>query len=168
MLRRVPPVVLAAIATAVVAAVVVAVVVLTGGASGRQVPACTPEQDAGPYGCIVLVSIDGSVGGRAAAEPQGGTITVRILRDEGRDHLVWTGDCNGGEGDVAVTATRWRLGDVLTGQRACEGGAPIDVWAARLFSSGSTLRVDDRDDGTLELARGDVRARFDQVIAPGP
>lgn len=165
MLRRLPPIALAAIATAVLAAVVVTVVLLTGGAGGRGVPSCSDALEAGPYGCVVFVSIDGSVDGKAVDAAGGGRVTYRVERSGSGERLVWTGDCNGGEGSARITATRYRLGDMLSGQKACEGGAPADAFASRLFASGADLRVDDRDDGTVVVTRGTATARFDQVVA---
>ncbi|MFD1721658.1 hypothetical protein [Amnibacterium endophyticum] len=169
MLRRVPPIVLAAVTTAVVAVVVVTVVLLTGGGQGRRLAPCTDALEAGPYGCVVLVSLDGSVDGQDASAPSGGSITYRIERTGGRDHLLWSGDCNGGEADVAVSAARYRLTGAVMRQKACEGAGSVDPWAARLFlgdgSAPAVVRVDDRDDGTVVLTQGGYRARFAQVVA---
>ncbi len=163
-LRRLPPVVIALGATVVLLVLVVAGFVLLGGDQGRPLRPCSAALDAGPYGCVVFVSVEGSVDGRAAAEPQGGAITFRVERVDGRDRLIWSGDCNGGEGEVTVTRDAIRVGTTVSGQEACPGAGAVDSWAAGLFTG--TVRVTQRDDATSELVHGDRRARFAQVIAP--
>ena len=164
MLRRLPPVVIALGATVALLVVVVAGFVLLGGDQGRPLRPCSAALDAGPYGCVVFVSVDGSVGGQQSSEPQNGAITFRVERVDGRDRLIWSGDCNGGEGPVTVTATALRIGTTVSGQRACEGAGTVDSWAAGLFQG--EVRVTQSDDATSELVHGDRRARFAQVIAP--
>lgn len=164
MLRRVPPAVLALAATVLVAVVVVVLFAVVDGGRGRQLPPCTAAQEAGPYGCVVFVSLDGTVGGRTAAEPKGGAITYRIERRAGRDRLLWTAACARGEAPVSVTAGRYRVGATVAARRDCPASAgPVDRWAAALLTG--TIRVDDRTDGTVVLTRGDRRARFAQAVA---
>ena len=164
MLRRLPPVVIALGATLALLVVVVTAFVVLGGDQGRPLQPCSAALDAGPYGCVVFVSVDGSVAGQQSAEPQNGAITFRVERSDGQDVLIWTGDCNGGVAPVAVTADRLRIGTTSSGVKACEGGSTVDEWADGLFQG--TVRVTEADDATSELVHGDRRARFAQVIAP--
>ena len=165
MLRRVPPVLLALAATVVVLLVGAAVFVGLGRGQQSTLPSCGPALAQGPYGCVVFVSVSGSVDGTAAQEPEGGAITYRIERQAGGLQLIWAGDCNGGEGSVSVSATQYRLGAMLSGQKACAGSdGSLDAWGGRLFQG--TLAVTERDDATVELVRGGRRAVFAETVVP--
>lgn len=166
MLRRVPPALLALGATVVVLGIVIGVFLGLGGGQGQQtVPPCTTALEQGPYGCVRFVSVSGSVGGQAAAEADGGGITYRIERSGDGFQLVFGGDCAGGAGPVAVTATRYRVGTIISGQQACAGAdGSRDAWGRALFTG--TVAVTERDDATVELVNGDRRALFAEVVAP--